>query len=169
MVFLLLQRWRILYGTIKIQKKILQGYQNLCQSHIIQYKKLKKRAISKWEIWLWQRFWVPGEIFFWIFVVPYKISHLFDNKNTIQLKIYPCFLSEITIYNFQFDPTNPVHTPILCTVYLHCCYITRTQEMVVNCFLPEHLTNRLLCYCIRTQHQWSSIRVVCLYDTAAPC
>ena len=30
---------------------------------------------------------------------------------------------------------------------------TKTHEMVVNCFLPEHLTNRLLCYCIRVQHQ----------------
>ena len=41
MVFLLSQRWEILYGTTKIQKKILPGTQNLCQSYNIQYIKLK--------------------------------------------------------------------------------------------------------------------------------
>ena len=58
-------------------------------------------------LWLWQRFWVPGRIFFWIFVVPYKISHLCDNKNTFWLKIYPYFLSQITIYNFPIWPGSP--------------------------------------------------------------
>ena len=58
-------------------------------------------------LWLWQRFWVPGGIFFWIFVVPYKISHPCDNKNTFWLKIYPCFLSHITIYNFPIWPETP--------------------------------------------------------------
>ena len=58
-------------------------------------------------VWLWQRFWVPVEIFFWIFEVPYKISHLFDNKNTIWLKIYPCFRSQITTCNFPTWPGTP--------------------------------------------------------------
>ena len=47
MVFLLLQRWGILYGTIKIQKKILRGSQNLCQNHNIQYIKLKENGNFK--------------------------------------------------------------------------------------------------------------------------
>ena len=55
-------------------------------------------------LWFWQRFWEPRNIFFWIFMVPYKIPHLCNNKNTIWLKIYTCFLSEITIYDF---PTCP--------------------------------------------------------------
>ena len=55
-------------------------------------------------LWIWQRFWVPGDIFFWIFVVPYKIPHLCYDKHTIWLKIYPSFLSQITIYNFPVWP-----------------------------------------------------------------
>ena len=47
MVFLLLQRWEILYGTTKIQKKILPGTQNLCQSYNIQYIKLKENGNFK--------------------------------------------------------------------------------------------------------------------------
>ena len=47
MVFLLLQRWGILYGTIKIQKKIPPGTQNFCQSHNIQYMKLKGNSNYK--------------------------------------------------------------------------------------------------------------------------
>ena len=47
MVFLLLQRWGILYGNIKIQKKILRGSQNLCQNHNIQYIKLKENGNLK--------------------------------------------------------------------------------------------------------------------------
>ena len=107
MVFLLSKRCEILYGTTKIQKKISTGTQNLYQSHTIQYIKLKKMVISKWEIWLRQRFSVPVEIFFWIFVVPYKISHPFDYKNTIWLKIYPCFWSQITTCNLPTWPGEP--------------------------------------------------------------
>ena len=44
---------------------------------------------------------------FWIFVVPYKISHLFDNKNTLWLKIYPCFRSKITTCNLPTWPGLP--------------------------------------------------------------
>ena len=58
-------------------------------------------------LWFWQRFWEPCNIFFWIFMVPYKIPHLCNNKNTIWLKIYTCFLSEITIYNFPTWPGCP--------------------------------------------------------------
>ena len=58
-------------------------------------------------LWFWQRFWEPCNIFFWIFMVPYKIPHLCNNKNTIWLKIYTCFLSEITIYNFPTCPGWP--------------------------------------------------------------
>ena len=53
-----------------------------------------------------------AKFFFWIFLVPYKISHLCDYKNTIRLKIYTCLLSEITIYNF---PTWP-GCPCICRV-----------------------------------------------------
>ena len=45
--------------------------------------------------------------FFWIFVVPYKIHHLCDNKNTFWLKIYPGFLSQIAIYNFPIWTETP--------------------------------------------------------------
>ena len=47
MVFLLLQKWGILNGTKKIQKKILPGTQNFCQSHNIQYIKLKENGNFK--------------------------------------------------------------------------------------------------------------------------
>ena len=58
-------------------------------------------------LWFWQRFWEPRNIFFWIFMVPYKIPHLCNNKNTIWLIIYTCFLSEIAIYNFPTCPGWP--------------------------------------------------------------
>ena len=45
--------------------------------------------------------------FFKIFVVPYKIPHLCDHKNTIWLKIYPGFLSQITICNLPTWPESP--------------------------------------------------------------
>ena len=60
---------------------------------------------------------------FWIFVVPYKISNLFDNKNTIWLKIYPCFRSQITTCNL---PTWP-GTPCIYLVYTTGC-------LKVKCF-----------------------------------
>ena len=47
MVFLLSQRWGILHGTTKIQKKISPGAQNLCQNHNIQYIKLKENGNFK--------------------------------------------------------------------------------------------------------------------------
>ena len=107
MVFWLLQRWGILYGTKKIQKKISPGTQNFCQSHNIQYIKLKENGNYKmWYVALTKilsAFWD----FFWIFVVPYKIPHLCNNQNTIWLKICPCFLSEITCYNLPTWPGKP--------------------------------------------------------------
>jgi len=80
---------------------------SICQSHNIQYIKLKEMVISKWEIWIWQIFLVPGEIFLWIFVVPCKIPQLCNNRSTIWLKIYPCFLSQITIYNLPTWHESP--------------------------------------------------------------
>ena len=78
MPFLLSQERGISYGTTKIQKKITYGSQFICQRqnlHLI------------WKIWLWQRFWVPGNIFFWIFVVPYEISLSCDYKMCKSAKV----------------------------------------------------------------------------------
>ena len=112
MVFLLSKRWEILYGTTKIQNKSRQA---LKISVKVRFFILKLRFFFSFiysMLWLWQRFWVAVEIFFWIFEVPYKISHLFYNKSTIWLKIHPCFLSQISNNHlstiFQFDTTHPV-------------------------------------------------------------
>ena len=107
MVFLLSKRLEILYGTTKIQNKSRQA---LKISVKVRFPILKLPFFFSFiycMVWLWQRFWVPVEIFFWIFEVPYKISHLFDNKNTIWLKIYPCFRSQITTCNFPTWPGTP--------------------------------------------------------------
>ena len=71
-------------------------------------------------LWFWQRFWEPRNIFFWIFMLPYKIPHLCNNKNTIWLKIYTCFLSEITIYNFPTCPGWPCRFLSFATIH-QCC------------------------------------------------
>ena len=107
MVFLLSKRCEILYGTSKIQKKISTGTQNLCQSHTIQYIKLKKNGNFKMGNLTLTEILSAWRDLFWIFVVPYKISHLFNNKNTIWLKIYPCFRSQITTCNLPTWPGKP--------------------------------------------------------------
>ena len=48
-----------------------------------------------------------GDSFFWILLVPYKISYLCNNENTIWLKICSWFLFEITIYNLPTWPGKP--------------------------------------------------------------
>ena len=91
----------------KSRKKISTGTQNLCQSHTIQYIKLKKNGNFKMGNLTLTEILSAWRDLFWIFVVPYKISHLFNNKNTIWLKIYPCFQSQITTCNLPTWPGKP--------------------------------------------------------------
>ena len=107
-------------------------------------------------LWLWQRFWVPYEIFFWIFVVPYKISHLCKNKNTILLKIYPCFLSQITIYYFPTWPGSPC---IIQSMHINSKWVFRQISKVmlaVYFYLPIYYHTHFLSHrkCVRSRNFW---------------
>ena len=126
MVFLLSKRWEILYGTSKIQKKISTGTQNLCQSHTIQYIKLKKNGNFKMGNLTLTEILSAWQDLFWIFVVPNKISNLFDNKNTIWLKIYPWFRSQITTCNLPTWPRTP------CRILYFCNFLPFTKIQTYN-------------------------------------
>ena len=71
-----------------------------------------------------------SRFFFWIFVVPYKNPHVCNDKNTILLKVYPCFLSPITIYNFP-----------LCPGYCFKCikkYVTKPMESLLKLIVNKN-------------------------------
>ena len=70
MVFLLAKRWEILYGTSKFQKKISTGTQNLCQSHTIQYIKLKKNGNFKMGNLTLTEILSAWRDLFWILTLP---------------------------------------------------------------------------------------------------
>ena len=71
------------------------------------------------------------QYFFLIFMVPYKIPHLCNNKNTIWLKINTCFLSETTIYNFPTCPGWPCNRSFghFCGAG-NCCFVASGIESV---------------------------------------
>ena len=110
MVFLLSKRWEILYGTSKIQKKNLDRHsKSLSKSYHTVHKTKKNGNFKMGNLTLTEILSAWRDLF-WIFVVPYKISNLFDNKNTIWLKIYQWFRSQITTCNLPTWPRTPCST-----------------------------------------------------------
>ena len=73
----------------------------------MQYIKLKKNGNFKMGNLTLTEILSAWRDLFWIFVVPYKISHLFDNKYIIWLKIYQWFWSRITTCNLPTWPRTP--------------------------------------------------------------